>query len=61
MSYLTMRLHISQTSLLFNEYLLIDLSLRMTMHIVSNVIDSTHFNTLRGDFRSIDIKFFSST
>ena len=27
-------------------------------HSVSNVIDRAHFNTLRGDFRSIDIRNF---
>jgi len=33
------------------------------MHVdsVSNVIDSTHFNTLRGDFGSIDVKNFPDT
>jgi len=29
-------------------------------HGVSNVIDSTQFNALRGDFRSIGIKSFPS-
>ena len=28
---------------------------------VTSVVDSTHFNTLRGDFKSIDIKNFPST
>jgi len=30
-------------------------------HSISSVIGSTHFNTLCGDFRSIDFKKFPST
>jgi len=46
-----MRLHISQTTLLFNEYF--NKYVFAYGHNVSNIIDSTHFYTLRGDFRSI--------
>ena len=42
-----MRLHITQTTLLNELVFTHD-------HSISSVIGSTHFNTLCGDFRSID-------
>ena len=47
MFYLTITVHISQTTLLLDTYLLINLSLRMTTDSLSDDADSEHFKTLR--------------
>jgi len=58
--YLTMRLHISQTIYTAIQQVSRSKFVFTHDHGVSNVIDSTQFNALRGDFRSIGIKSFPS-
>jgi len=54
--YLTIALNISQTTLLFDTQE--SISVFMHGHSLSNVANSKHFKTTRGNFKSTDVKNF---